>query len=120
MAVRPKGPVGLLDLWVYKFWLHLLMARPLLSNFFFVFYNLAVQLVCQLVNRVIEVLIDGICKQIGATYVHGGLSALLELFYAKDDVHVSNVVEVFFEAGELAGDISTEGVGNVNVVTGDT
>jgi hypothetical protein len=89
------------------------------EQFFFVFDQLAVELVGQHVNRGVEILGAGIGKQILATDMYLGLSFLDQFFDGKNHMGGGNAVVMIVETFEFVMHIVPDRIGKIQVMTAD-
>src|SRR5690606_7793320 len=73
----------------------------------------------QHVDGGVEVLVLGVGEEFAAADVHGGLGLLDEFVNGQDDAGAGDAVVVAFEAGQLAGDLVADRIGDVEVVSAD-
>ena len=73
------------------------------GGFFFVFDQLTVELIDQLVDSGIHVAGIGIGKQFCAANVGSGLSQVMELFYVQDHVNLGDLVTMAVQLFEFLG-----------------
>jgi len=67
-----------------------------IDQFLFVFENLSVQLICELVYGGVKVVAICFGEQFSATDVEGRFCPLSQFLDTQDDVDIGNVVEVAF------------------------
>jgi hypothetical protein len=90
-----------------------------IDQFLFVFENLSVQLVCELVYGGVKVVAICFGEHFGATKVDGRLCALSQFLNTQDDVDVGNVVEVAFKFLQLLGYVASQRVCYIDVMSGN-
>jgi len=85
----------------------------------FVSENLSVELVCELVDSGVKVVAIGFGKHFRAADMDRGFGSLPELFDAEYDMGGGDVIEVAFQFLQLLGDVTSQGVCYIDVMSGN-
>ena len=84
---------------------------------FLMLKDLSVKFIDQIIDGGVEVFLGVLGKKICSIDMDGCLRFLRQLFYAQDDVHLKNLVEVLLQSRELIEDVAANGLSDLNVVT---
>ena len=88
----------------------------MVNHFFFVFSDPSFQFVYEAVYRGVHVFFCVIGIDLAAIYFHGGFRLMPEFLHREDAVHIRDKIKVPCNLLNLGLDITSEGLGYIDVV----